>query len=259
VFPLHDDNPTRSTPVVTFALIAINVAVFLWQMFVVGLDQSAWAFGLIPVELTQNPDFIFAGRGVGLPPGVEVQNLNPPLMTIFTSMFMHGSWLHIIGNMWYLWIFGNNIEDALGKTKFILFYLVCGVAAAMAQVVLDPSSRIPMVGASGALAGVLGAYLVLFSGSRVLCLITAFIITTIELPASIVLGFWFVLQVINGVIALGPRTPGGGVAFAAHVGGFVAGWLLIRVMGAHPHLGEHAAEQYERYQRRAPSDFRDWR
>jgi membrane associated rhomboid family serine protease len=234
LIPLHDDNPTRSTPVVTITLIVLNVVMFLFQL-VVGLDVSAVWLGLIPAELTQNANRMYGGGDLGLPPGAGVANLEPAWATIFTSMFMHGSWLHIIGNMWYLWIFGNNVEDALGKVRFILFYLVCGIGAAMAQVWISSSSPIPMVGASGALAGVLGAYLVLFAGSKVLCLITTFVITTMELPASIVLGFWFVLQVINQLISLGPRTAGGGVAHAAHIGGFVVGWVLIRFFATdHP-------------------------
>lgn len=250
MFPLRDDNPTRTTPIVTIFLIVLNVAVFLYQWLVIGLDVSAVGFGLIPAELTRGADLLYSGRRAGLPPGLQVHNLDPAWLTIFTSMFMHGGWMHLLGNMWFLWIFGNNIEDALGKTRFVLFYLACGVGAALTQVVLGPGSSIPMVGASGAIAGVLGAYVVLFPGSRVLCLVTMLIITTVELPASLVLGFWFFLQFISGIGALGDRAQGG-VAFAAHVGGFIAGWLLVRVFAAghRPPPRRHQAQP----------DFMEWR
>lgn len=230
MIPLRDENPTTKTPVVTFILIGINVLVFLWQLSV-GLDRSVGAFGLVPAQVLQGSDAPVligrdpAGRGIG------VQNLDPAWMTVFTSMFMHGGWLHILGNMWYLWIFGNNVEDDMGHGKFIGFYLLSGVAAAAAQGFLDPDSSIPMVGASGAIGGVLGAYLVLYPGSRVLCLVTlGYFITTMELHAWIVLGFWGVIQVISGVAGMmGPTA--GGVAYAAHVGGFLCGMVLGRVLG----------------------------
>ncbi len=249
MIPLHDDNPTRSTPVVTFILIVMNVVVFLYQLSI-GLDYSAFAYGLIPAELLGNQPQVL--RDPEFTRRALEANFDPSWATIFSSMFMHGSWLHIISNMWFLWIFGNNIEDALGKVKYILFYLACGIGAALAQTFLSANSPIPMVGASGALAGVLGAYLVLFPGSRVLVLVTAFIITTMQVPAWLMLGFWFLLQVINGLVSLGPQAPTGGVAYAAHVGGFVVGWLLIRILGAHPHRREE-----RRYERRP--EFMDWR
>jgi membrane associated rhomboid family serine protease len=250
MIPLRDENPTYSTPVVTIALIVANVAVFLYQLSL-GLNLSVFAYGLIPAELVHNANEVYAGRRLGLPPGVGLRNVDPAWMTVFTSMFMHGGWLHIIGNMWYLRIFGNNVEDAMGKGKFILFYLLCGIGAAAAQTALGPDSQIPMVGASGALAGVLGAYLVIFPGSRVLCLITTFVITTVELPAFLVLGFWFVLQVISGLGALGVKT--GGVAYAAHVGGFALGWILVRFF----HVPRHAPRR-GRY-REEPPEYTDWR
>lgn len=229
MIPLRDENPTSKTPVVTILLIALNVAVFLFQLSV-GLDRSVYLFGLIPAELVGGADRLYTGRRLGLPEGATIQNLDPSWMTVFTSMFMHGGWLHILGNMWYLWIFGNNVEDDMGHGKFLGFYLLSGLAAAAAQTVMGTDSPIPMVGASGAIGGVLGAYLVLFPGSRVLCLITTFIITTVELPAWIVLGFWGVLQVLSGVWGmLGPQS--GGVAYAAHVGGFACGMILGRVLG----------------------------
>lgn len=249
MFPLRDDNPTRSAPIITITLIVINVAVFLLQLSI-GLNASVFLFGLIPAELLNQPAQVlesaeFTRRALEA-------NFDPAWATIFSSMFMHGSWMHIISNMWFLWIFGNNVEDALGKVRFTLFYLACGVAAALAQAFLGPNSPIPMVGASGALAGVLGAYLVLFPGSRVLVLITTLIITTIEVPAWLMLGYWFVLQVLQGVVSFGPKATGG-VAYAAHVGGFVAGWLLVRFIGGtpHPHRDPH--------ERRRATEFTDWR
>jgi membrane associated rhomboid family serine protease len=251
MIPLRDENPTHSTPIVTIVLIAINLVVFIYQL-VTGLDLSAFRFGLIPTEFLGREVVAQSERMAAL---AELSRLNfdPPWATVFTSMFMHGSWMHIIGNMWFLWIFGNNIEDAMGKGKFIFFYLLSGVLAALAQVYTSPDSPIPMVGASGAVAGVLGAYLVCYPGSRVLCLITTFIITTIEVPAFIVLGMWFALQILNSVVQLGPRAPGGGgVAYAAHVGGFVAGLVLGRFLAGNP----------ERRPPRNPYDdrpgFMDW-
>jgi membrane associated rhomboid family serine protease len=253
VIPLRDDNPTRSTPVVTFVLIAINVAAFLLQLSA-GLGESTLVFGLIPAELTQGADRLYTGRELELPPGVGVRNFDPSWATIFSSMFMHGSWMHIIGNMWFLWIFGNNVEDDLGKLKFLVFYLVCGVAAALAQVLLSSSSPIPMVGASGAVAGVLGAYIVLHPHSRVYCLLILLVfITTVTLPAWIVLGYWFVLELLRSLVSLGPEAPGGGVAYGAHVGGFIAGWLLVRIMGASRGGGEPLRRYYSR------SENVDWR
>ncbi len=248
MLPLHDENPTRSTPVITFALIAANAAFFFYQLSM-GLDVSVVKMGLIPAELVHAADRVYVGgRGSGLPPGLEIRNLEPAWATVFTSMFLHGGWMHILGNMWFLWIFGNNVEDALGKVKYLLFYLACGAAAAGAQTVLNTNSQIPMVGASGALAGIMGAYLVLFPGSRILCLTMFLVITTVELPATVVLGLWFVLELVRGLGKIGSDV--GGVAYAAHVGGFVFGWLFIRLMGAHPHA---------RPRRYAPRADIDWR
>jgi membrane associated rhomboid family serine protease len=249
MIPLRDENPTHSTPVVTILLIVANVAVYIYQVMY-GLNYSALAFGLIPAELVHNANFVFVDRGPGVP-DVRIRNLEPAWATIFTSMFMHGNFLHILGNMWYLWIFGNNVEDAMGKVKFLLFYLFCGVAAAVTQIAFNTGSQVPMVGASGALAGVLGAYLVLFPGSRVLCLITTFIITTIEVPAFIVLGLWILLQVVSGVGAMGMPGQHGGVAYAAHVGGFVAGWLVVHIMGVRPRPPRHHYRERQ--------DYVDWR
>jgi membrane associated rhomboid family serine protease len=259
VFPLHDENPTRTTPVVTITLIAINVVVFLWQWLVVGLSASALLYGLIPAHLLNQPVEQAALRALAEEPQALLllrQNLDPAWLTIFTSMFLHGSWLHILGNMWYLWVFGNNVEDEMGKGKFLAFYLICGVAAALSQVFLSQGSPIPMVGASGALAGVLGAYLLLHPHSRVTHLvILGFFITTITTPAWVSLGLWIAMQVLSGLVNLGPKAIGGGVAYAAHVGGFVAGLVLVRLFtsGRRRPPADRYAEVYE------PTRGYDWR
>jgi membrane associated rhomboid family serine protease len=213
--PLHDDNPTSRPPVVTVGLIVACVLVFLWQFSLGERAQQrvVYGLGLIPAVL------LGEGR---LPPEVS---LLPPEMTVVTSMFLHGSWLHLIGNMLYLWIFGNNVEDAAGHVRFVIFYLLCGVAAAAAQILLNPSSTLPMVGASGAISGVLGAYLLLYPHARVLVGIPlGFYLHLMYLPALMVLGFWIVLQLVSSLLA-DPEQ--GGVAFFAHVGGFMAGMALI--------------------------------
>ncbi|MDX1711443.1 MAG: rhomboid family intramembrane serine protease [Rhodovibrionaceae bacterium] len=220
MIPIKDDNPTRITPYVTWTLLAINIGVFALQFSVQssGGPQAAqemiYSFGLVPAVLIGERQ---------LPPEIAVL---PAEATIFTSMFMHGGLLHLGGNMLYLWIFGNNIEDSMGHGRFIVFYLLCGIAAAFAQVAVNPGSTVPMVGASGAISGVLGAYLLLFPRAHVLVLLPIFVfIQILRLPALIVLGLWFVFQLLSGVSA-GAGT-GGGVAFWAHIGGFVAGMALI--------------------------------
>lgn len=214
MIPLHDDNPTRIVPYVTYALIISCVLVFLWQLSLGRAGQNAvFSLGMIPAVL------------------FDIQQLNPQLVTVpawvtlFTSMFLHGGWLHLLGNMLYLWIFGNNVEDAMGHGRFIIFYLLCGVLAALAQAVPNPASPIPMVGASGAISGVLGAYLLLYPHARVLVLIPlGFILTTWRVKAGWVLGFWFLLQLFS---TMASKSGGGGVAFGAHLGGFIAGMALI--------------------------------
>ena len=215
MIPLHDDNPTSITPFITIGVVVSCVLVFLWQ-FAQGpgaQQQVIVSLGLIPAVLFGH---------VQLDP--EVVRV-APAATLLTSMFMHGGWLHLIGNMLYLWIFGNNVEDAMGHGRFLLFYLLCGLAAAMAQALPDPSSTIPMVGASGAISGVLGAYLLLYPKARVLVLIPlGFFTQMVRLPAIWVLGLWFVIQLLSGLASAGSQ---GGVAFGAHIGGFVAGMALI--------------------------------
>ena len=214
MFPIHDDNPTRITPYVTYALLLACVLIFFWQISLGdGVQQAVYSFGVIPSVL-------FASKS--LP--VELEIL-PAWLTIFTSMFLHGGWMHLIGNMLYLWVFGNNVEDAMGHRRFILFYLLCGLLAAMTQAVLNPDSEIPMIGASGAISGVLGAYLLLHPYARILVVIPIIIVIyTPWIAAYWVLGFWFVLQLIN---TLTSASDVGGVAYGAHLGGFVAGMLLI--------------------------------
>lgn len=213
--PLYDDNPTRRTPVVTIALVALCVLVFFWQLSLGprGEQAAVYSFGVVPAVLFGYAD---------LPAPLRVI---PPSLSIVTSMFMHGGVLHLAGNMLYLWIFGNNVEDSMGRGRFVVFYLLCGTAAALAQAIAHPTSDIPMLGASGAIGGVLGAYLVLHPRANVGVLFWFIIIVRIvTVPAVLVLGVWFLGQILSG---LSTPTTGGGVAFWAHVGGFVAGVLLI--------------------------------
>ena len=215
MFPISDDNPVRRTPIVTYALIAACVLVFLWQVSLGPAgEQIIYALGVIPARLFGYGD---------LP--TELQ-LAPPWATVFTSMFLHGGWLHLGGNMLYLWIFGNNVEDSMTRPRYLLFYLLCGVGAALAQSIYAPQSQVPMVGASGAIAGVLGSYLIMHPRANVRVVIIFFVfVRIINMPAMLVLGAWFVLQILSG--AATPMTEeGGGVAFWAHVGGFVAGMAL---------------------------------
>jgi membrane associated rhomboid family serine protease len=208
VIPLRDVIPSRTTPFVTVTIIVLNALAWLYELS-------------LPSEVM--PDFL---RMYGVVPG----NFHPS--TLFTSMFLHASWSHIIGNMWYLWIFGDNVEDRLGHFRFIIFYLLCGMAAALGQILMDPNSLLPTIGASGAIAGVMGAYFVLYPRSRVLTLIPLFIFwEVIELPATVLLGFWFLMQLFSaGAIAVTANTHGsGGVAFAAHVAGFVIGMIGVLV------------------------------
>jgi membrane associated rhomboid family serine protease len=217
VIPLRDDNPVYSTPVMTYALVASCIVVFLWQVSLgpVDFNRAIFTLGVIPAVLFGHAQ---------LPPEVAVV---PPTATVFTSMFLHGGWLHLAGNMLYLWIFGDNIEDRMGRARFLVFYLVCGVAAVFAQALPAPETRVPMVGASGAISGVLGAYLLLFPHARVLVLVPfGFILKVIRLPAVWVLGLWFVIQLVSSLMAPAGE---GGVAFRAHLGGFVAGLVLVRI------------------------------
>jgi len=214
MIPLHDDNPTTVFPIVTIAFIVICTLVYMWEYSLgPAMQQAVLTYGAIPAAVV--------GR-MPLPPEIHVI---PTGMTVFTSMFMHGSWMHLIGNMLYLWIFGNNVEDAMGHVRFIVFYILCGVLAFLAHAMGDTSSQIPTVGASGAISGVLGAYLLLHPRARVLVAIPfGFFIHTTRLPAALVLGFWFVLQLISSSL---DKSGEAGVAFGAHIGGFIAGMALI--------------------------------
>ena len=209
MIPLRDSEPSYSKPVVTIGLILVNVAVFLYQASLdrFSLNHLIETFGVIPDR--------------------------PDIVDLFTSMFLHGGWMHLIGNMWFLWIYGDNVEDVLGKGKFLVFYLACGVVAALTHLLLNPYSRVPTIGASGAIAGVMGAYLLKFPHSRIVTLVPLFVFfTTMEIPAVLILAYWLVLQFFSGVGSIGrSHLSEGGVAWFAHIGGFLAGMILIKVMG----------------------------
>lgn len=213
MFPFKDDNPTRNFPLITIIFIAANIIIFILQvMLPADPRRIAFAYGAIP-------HFLLTFE--------TVQPLHP-LLTVITSMFMHGSLLHLGTNMLFLWIFGNNIEDELGYTKFIIFYLLCGFAAAYAHAITNPLSTIPMIGASGAVSGILGAYLLLFPRARVHTLIfLGFFFQVVSLPAVVVIGLWIIIQFVNGLISKGAAHHGG-VAWFAHIGGFIVGIILIK-------------------------------
>jgi membrane associated rhomboid family serine protease len=224
VIPLRDANPTRRTPVVTIGIVIACFVVFAYELGLLAsggetaLEAFVTRWGIVPAELT-------AAWGRGDVLSVETA-------TLVTSQFLHGGWLHLLGNLLYLWIFANNVEDRFGRPVFLVFYLAGGVAAGLAQVAVAPSSTIPTIGASGAIAATLGAYLVLFPRARITSLVfLGFFYQLIAVPAVLVLGFWFVLQIIDGFASVGMVETSGGVAFFAHIGGFVAGALVARVLG----------------------------
>jgi membrane associated rhomboid family serine protease len=239
MFPYRDDNPTLATPLVTVLLIGINV-VFWVVVQGMGaepnLSRSVCELGLIPGE--------FLGR---LPDGYTipmsrtmacVMEGDPSWYTPLTSMFLHGGWFHLIGNMWFLWVFGNNVEDSMGRIRYFFFYILCGLAAAASQTLVNPASAVPMVGASGAISGVMGAYVVLYPRVRVhMLVILGIFITRIVVPAYLMLGYWFLLQLVGGGLATGE----GGVAFWAHAGGFVAGAALISMFRDPALVARHRA------------------
>ena len=250
MFPYRDENPTERPAVITVAIIIANVLVFilLQGAGTAGqLARSVCDLGLIPGEILQTAK---PNSGVELAPGmVCLIEAAPKYWTVLTSMFTHGGWFHLIGNMMFLWVFGNNIEDAMGHGKFLFFYLLCGVAAAAAQTFVSPNSIVPMVGASGAISGVLGAYLLLYPKVRVHTLIILPIyITTAAIPAWVMLGYWILLQVVSGLVSLNELEKGG-VAFFAHVGGFVAGFLLVRAFASEEVLRRRPTQpaSYYRY------------
>ena len=229
LLPISDDNSGRRIlPFIVYTLIAINIIVFIIELM--AGDSFIAGYSAIPYEITTGKDLIEATRSAHGQVMMQAPGPHPIWLTLFTSMFMHAGFLHIAGNMLYLWIFGDNVEDNFGHFKFIIFYLVCGLAAAFAQIAMDPYSKIPSLGASGAIAGVLGAYLIMFPKNRVRALLPlGFIWTTVDLPAYVVLGFWIVLQLFSQFVEFGKITnqgQGGGVAYMAHIGGFFAGLVL---------------------------------
>ncbi len=238
MFPIHDDNPTLGTPAITVVLIGLNVAAWILVQGMGAeptLSQSVCELGLIPGELL--------GRipvGYTLPMSREMSCVigQPHWYTPLSSMFLHGGWLHLIGNMWFLWLFGNNVEDSMGHGRYLVFYLLCGLAAAGAQTLINPSSAVPMVGASGAISGVMGAYVILYPRVRVHMLVVLVVfVTRIVVPAYVMLGYWFLLQLLGGSVGEGE----GGVAFWAHVGGFVAGAILVSVFKDRDLVSRHRA------------------
>jgi membrane associated rhomboid family serine protease len=216
MIPLRDRNPSGTFPAVTIAVIVACTAAFLYELSLgQGLNRFLMEFALVPGQVSY-----------GIQTGEHWRGIVPPF---FTSMFLHGGWLHLIGNMWFLWIFGDNVEDALGSFRFVFFYLACGLAAGFTHFILGPSSAVPTIGASGAIAGVLGGYLVLYPGARVLTLVPlGFFMRIMELPAALMIGLWFLIQLASGLLTQGME--GGGVAWWAHVGGFIAGLALVKLL-----------------------------
>jgi membrane associated rhomboid family serine protease len=218
MIPLRDRNPSGIFPFVTIALILANTLVFLYEVRL-GPAVSAFLkhYALIPAVVTGHVRY-------------GVVNFSDTAAPFFTSMFLHGGWLHLISNMWFLWIFGDNVEDTLGPVRYLLFYFLCGLAAAVTHFAVQPGSTLPVLGASGAIAGVLGAYAVLYPGARVVTLVPIFFfLQIIELPAVVMIGYWFVLQILSGSLeAVSPMR--GGTAWWAHVGGFLAGMVLVLLM-----------------------------
>jgi len=218
MFPIYDDVPTKQFPLITVALIVLNLIVYLYQISLgERFTEFIYSMGLLPFEITHRIDLLPSGP-------------SPIYLTIFSSMFMHGSIIHLLGNMLFLWIFGNNVEDYLGRKKFVIFYLFCGITAALTQIFINPDSKVPMVGASGAIAGVLGAYLLLYPRAKVTTVIIfGFFIRLIKIPAVVVLGFWIIYQFLYGISSLAVRTGEGGVAWFAHIGGFICGVIIIKL------------------------------
>jgi membrane associated rhomboid family serine protease len=244
MFPYRDENQTQRRSVVTLAFIALNAVAWLTVQGAgspLALMESVCNLGLIPGELTGA-----LPPGTAFPMGEGLACLTDPgnqASHLLTSMFLHGSWMHLLGNMWFLWVFGDNVEDSMTRPRFAAFYLVCGLAAALAQVVTNPSSGIPMVGASGAISGVMGGYLVLYPRVRVFTLVfLGFFITTIALPAWVMLLYWAGLQLLSGVASYGSTE--GGVAFWAHLGGFAAGAILVKLFARRDRVIAHRSQHW---------------
>ncbi|MDH5546688.1 MAG: rhomboid family intramembrane serine protease [Gammaproteobacteria bacterium] len=214
MIPLHDDNPTQIFPYLTIGFIIACVLVFFWEIsYGEEMQKAIYMLGAVPATIFENKL---------LPPELQIV---PSWATMVTSMFMHGGWMHLIGNMLYLWIYGNNVEDCMGHVRFVVFYILCGLGAFLAHALTNTASEIPMVGASGAISGVLGAYLLIYPHARILVVIPlGFYFHTMRLPAGVVIGFWFLLQFINSAMS---GDEGGGVAWYAHIGGFLVGMALI--------------------------------
>lgn len=209
MFPIKDENPTRTIPFVTIFIILANCFVFYKELISIDMEKMVYNYGLIPKEFIYNLRFL---------------KIRDSLFPLFSSMFLHGGFFHIISNMWFFWIFGNNVEDALGHFRFFIFYLLCGAGAGLSQILMNPDSTIPMVGASGAISGVLGAYFLLYPGARILTVVVIFyFIRMVYVPAGIFIIFWFILQVISS-FTINPE--GGGIAWFAHIGGFLTGVFL---------------------------------
>jgi membrane associated rhomboid family serine protease len=234
MIPFRDDNPTRTFPIVVVGLIAANITIFLHQAMLPQAEQVLFIYRYATVPAVVLGKLSFAQvvplqvRAAAVVTGVPAAQLQPAWLTIFTAMFLHGGIAHLGGNMLYLWIFGNNVEDALGHLRFIVFYFLCGCLAAGAQIAVSVNSPAPMIGASGAIAGVLGAYYMKFPHARVRCLVFLFfLVTVVMLPAGLVLLIWFLLQVWQSLTVTSQGVQGG-VAVFAHIGGFIAGWALVR-------------------------------
>ncbi len=280
MIPLRDKNPTLHSPHLTVALIALNVLIFLWQSMGSPLEEQVKAFEYavvpyrvlgkegepvmafkdmraIPVSrrtpgMRGDLTFLVLDDTMAPPPGVKIlaRQKAPAWLTLFTSMFMHGGWMHLIGNMLFLWIFGNNLEDALGKVRFLIFYLACGLVAAAAHVFSAPESLVPTLGASGAIGGVLGGYLLLYPKARIVTLVPlGYIWFTTELPALVFLPIWFAMQFLG---ILGGSMTGGGVAYWAHVGGFAAGLLLVKLLETQEHKERRRRTSFFSQPRRWP-------
>ncbi|NBD35123.1 MAG: rhomboid family intramembrane serine protease [Chloroflexi bacterium] len=243
MIPLRDNIPTRRFPIITVLLIVVNSLIFLLESVIgtAAAEDLIYQFGFVPARITS-------------------QWMNPAvLLTLFTSMYLHGGWFHLISNMLYLWIFGNNIEDNMGRLRFLVFYTLCGVLAATAQIAVAPNSEMPGVGASGAIAGVLGAYLLLYPQARIRTLVLLpFWFVTVNLPAMIVLGSWFLTQFFNGLASLNVQMQVGGVAWWAHIGGFVTGLVLVLMFRREEPPDGYGPDRYESYYHRGrgrPGDY----
>ena len=255
MFPIRDDNPHFLIPYVTYGIIALNIVAWVFAQGLgtePALSKSVCLLGLTPGELLNT---LPAGTRFQVGPNTYcVLTGSSSLHTLVTSMFMHGGWMHIIGNMWFLWIFGNNVEDSMGHVRFALFYVLCGLAAAAGQILSNPDAAVPMVGASGAIGGVMGAYIVLYPRVHVHMLVfLGFFVTTFAVPAVFMLGYWFLLQLIGGVGSIGAQ--GGGTAFWAHVGGFAAGAVLVWIFKNPDLLNRHPYHGWN--QRKSPTQ--NWR